>query len=127
MVEQEEEVKTTDIRERVAEVREQMKTIILENFHSPDDKHSSWWIRPDEMIDRLLEAFPQLAEEVEWEYGHRYYDLGGNPEIRTVSKHVYDQHPVSGYRADGSPYWNYTRMRRRSRRAGEWEACERAS
>lgn len=36
--------------------REALKQIVLDNFHSADDKHPTWWINTDEMADAILAA-----------------------------------------------------------------------
>ena len=65
-----------------------------------------------------LRAALSVAPTEDWGYGKLYYDEGGNPYIRKVSKAEFDARTPSGHRADGAPYWNYERMRRRP--AGEW-------
>lgn len=35
---------------------EQAARVCLEHFNPPDDKHATWWIRPDEMARAVLDA-----------------------------------------------------------------------
>jgi hypothetical protein len=48
--------------------REALARVVLDHFHAPDDRHSSWWINTDEMVDAILAARPSVptvtAEQV---------------------------------------------------------------
>jgi hypothetical protein len=50
-------------------------------------------------------AFPVVDG---WERGDRFE---GGRYVRVVTKADFDAHKPSGNRADGSPYWNYVRVR----------------
>lgn len=83
----------------------------------------------DVLADRLQDLLAEvraaaLAEqgETEWEYGRRHVDEGGSPHVRPASDYQGDTESPDGHRADGSPYWNYTRVRRR--KAGPWMPVE---
>lgn len=65
---------------------------------------------------------PTTEEIAEWEYGRRYVDEGGSPHVRPASNYRGGTESPDGHRADGSPYWNYTRVRRR--KAGPWMPVE---
>ena len=94
---------TTDIRERVAEVIDRAENST--NTGSKPHRHQV-------IADALLEAFPQLAEPVEWEWGVR--DAGG----RLV---------VDGLKTRGSAGVCAIKpgdVIVRRRRAGEWEKAE---
>ena len=38
-------------------LRQTLEATVLENFHSPDATHSSWWINPPEMVTAIFEKF----------------------------------------------------------------------
>ena len=97
---------TTDIRERVAEV---VGSIHFSDWSDVQDRVT------DAVVDALLEAFPQLAEE-QWEYS-RMNDRGNvcEPDLDLEDARV---------RAEQSTWpGSYNQVVRR-RRAGEWEVCE---
>ena len=113
---------TTDIRERVAEV-------VHDNLMQDRTDEQGWvWTieSPDDLIDALLEAFPQLAEEPEWEYA-----LGG---VAPISGRVFCEDEEQTYSCaivaaaevrdalDSGGFANAVLVRRR--RAGHWEVVE---
>lgn len=79
-----------------------------------------------ELADRILAAGFRRPEPVpdtdEWEYGRRYSEMDGSTRVRKVPAADILEHRPDGHRADGSPYWNYTQVRRR--KAGPWEPVE---
>ena len=94
---------TTDIRERVAEVLTNLIDSQYVGGKRSDAEAAAW---------AVLEAFPQLAEPVEWEWGVR--DAGG----RLV---------VDGLKTRGSAGVCAIKpgdVIVRRRRAGEWEKAE---
>lgn len=90
---------------------------VVDDVFSPAD---DW---PEDALDAERVAIAVLdsmgsAVDQEWEYGREYYDFDGSPMRRKVSKEEHERHEPDGHRSDGSPYWNYTPIRRR--KAGSW-------
>jgi hypothetical protein len=56
-----------------------------------------------------------------FQYAHQYTEMDGRPYKRKVSEEEAAAHKPSGHRADGSPYWNYTTLRRP---VGKWEEID---
>ena len=98
---------TTDIRERVAEV---IEDCIRENWESWDNRVQEACA----VADALLEAFPQLAEEPEWEYQI------GIPDTDWNGFDNYKQLEEARKELESGDYEEYERIIRR-RKAGEWE------
>lgn len=73
-------------------------------------------------FERFLRDFAGAGPEPEYEYGRQYTDEGGSPHLYPAREYGGDTTSPDGHRADGSPYWNYTRMRRR--KAGPWEVVD---
>ena len=94
---------TTDIRERVAEVLVRGHNNWMLSGGFPVDRESF-------QVSALLEAFPQLAEEPEWEYECERSALGFGGRIRVSDPDAHRK------KCGGVTY--------RRRRAGHWEVIE---
>lgn len=90
------------------DVRARMEQAVLDNFHGPDDKHPSWWLRPSDVVDAVLAAgLSSLASgRCEWgvQYGASEYSIAKHTEadarqlVAAVPSRQLKQREVSPWR-----------------------------